>query len=124
MNFKRINLQEYLERKPKTYLEERLADGSAEYYVAEEKEFFFYNEGEGCADLWVFQTSEESIFDDKEDMLKIFEFLKNKGVKKVTLSLFKDKYVYRHDLATFYGFKETGVTVQESREFVEYEKYL
>ena len=45
MNLKKVTLEEYQSRKTKTYLEECLEKGTAEYYVVnyngEEHQFFF-----------------------------------------------------------------------------------
>ena len=134
MKFTRIYLEEYLNRLPenfkknkkgKTYLEECLENNTAEYYIIDNnKEFFFYKKENDIVGLCVDEKGMESIFDNKKIMNAIFEFLKQKGYKKAIISLDKNHYIKRHNLALEYGFEEKEIFKQNDFEYVNFEKNL
>ena len=79
MNLKKLTLEEYPNRKTKTYLEECLENGTAEYYVVnyneEEYQFFFYKKDD-VAEICVEEKSPNSLFDYK-DAIDEFNNLKD-----------------------------------------------
>lgn len=123
-SIKKINLEEYLVGRPKTYLEERLIDGTAEYYLVNENNYFYFYKETDYIDLIVNEKSPESIFDDENIMKDIFSFLKNNNYKKVHITLYKYKYPERQVKAIKYGFKEINGIKRGINEFIEYEKIL
>ena len=127
MNLKRLTLEEYQKRKAKSYLEKCLKNGTAEYYIInyndEEYQFFFYKKPEDTADLCVDQHAPKSLFDYKDVMNEIFAFLKEKGYKKVEITLM-DNFDERKALALKYGFKEIQKYKQGISQFVDYCKEL
>lgn len=127
MNLERITLKEYQKRRPKSYLEECLANGTAEYYVVnyngEEHPFFFYKE-DTVAKICVEEKSPNSLFEQKEAMYEIFCFLKKNGFKTVKITLLNDSFIERNELAIQYGFKKTRQEEVAGRKLIHYEKEL
>lgn len=128
MEFRRVSLEEYADNLPDnlqnlgfSFLEECLQNGTAEYYVIDDKdEFFFYILKDKAVDLCVHEKSPSSLFDDEEKMWKIFDFLRDEGYQKIHIVLFKNRYVNRNNKAEIYGF-EVLCTYDK---FIEYIKYL
>lgn len=129
MDLERLTLEEYQKSisSKKTYLEECLENGTAEYYIinysGKQHQFFFYKQ-DFIADICVEEKSDDSLFDYAEVMNEIFSFLKKKGFKGVRITLSNDFFVKRNDLARKYGFKEVGREEIAERNFIHYERKL
>lgn len=114
MYFRKIELEEYIDRLPKkfkenktskTYLEELLKDDIAEYYLIDNKlNFFFYKYEDNLAELCVNEKREVSLFDSYKTMENIFKFLKSNGYNLITIVLLKNDYHKRHTYARNYRF--------------------
>ena len=133
MAFKKINLNECIDRLPdsyknrknkKTYLEECLENDTAEFYLIDNKYEFFFYKNDKVADLCIDEKSKDSIFDNEEIMMNIFDFLKIKGYKIITISLLKDKFINRHKRALQYDFDIKQNIVINDYEIIIYEKVL
>ena len=125
--FKKTDIGRISKKITKSYLEECLENGTAEYYVVnyngEEHQFFFYKHN--CvADICVEEKSSNSLFDYAEAMNEVFSFLKKKGFKTIRINLSNDFFVERNDLAREYGFKEVGREKIAERNFIHYERKL
>ena len=127
MNIQKLTLKEYQDRKPKSYLEKCMEDGTAEYYIINYKEneyqFFFYKKPNNTAEICVEENSANSLFDYEDAMNKIFSFLQEKGYKKIKITLM-DNLKTRKNLAIKYGFKEIQKFKQGDLLFIEYLKNL
>ena len=134
MNIKRLSYEEYIERLTeedikdgldKALLPENLKDNTAEFYLIDNEEFWFYKKENKEVLLAVWEKEEDTIFDSPAIMEKVFEFLKNEGYKKVVMSLTKRELPERHSLMKQYGFteKETFEFDDGSKE-IYYEKNL
>lgn len=127
MNLKKLTLEEYQSRKPKSYLEECLENGTAEYYIVnyneKEYQFFFYKKTDDIAKIHVEENSSDALFDYEDVMQEIFTFLKEQGFKKVKITLM-DEQEKRKTLALKYGFKEEISFKQGDWQFTDYSKDL
>ena len=127
MNLKKLTLEEYQSRKPKSYLEESLENGTAEYYIVnyneKEYQFFFYKKTDDIAKIHVEENSSDALFDYEDVMQEIFTFLKEQGFKKVKITLM-DEQEKRKTLALKYGFKEEISFKQGDWQFTDYSKDL
>lgn len=129
MDLERLTLEQYQKSTSdkKTYLEECLENGTAEYYIVNYKDkkhqFFFYKH-DFIADICVEEKSSNSLFDYAEVMNEIFSFLKKKGFKMIRITLSNDFFVERNDLAREYGFKEVGREKIAEKNFIHYEMEL
>lgn len=129
MNFRRIDLEEYLSRLSeedikdgldKAYLPECLKNNTAEFYLINDKDEFWYFIDNDTVELCICEKDVDSIFDNKQAMESILDFIKNKGYKKIIISLSINKFPERHTLASDYGFSES--TDRTAKEFKYYEK--
>lgn len=129
MDWERLTLQKYQKMiyDKKTYLEECLENGTAEYYIINyngKKHHFFFYKHDFIADICVEEKSSNSLFDDSEVMNEIFSFLKKKGFKIIRITLSNDFFIERNDLAREYGFKEVRREEIAERNFIHYEREL
>lgn len=74
--------------------------------------------------LFVGEKDYKSVFDNETIMENIFKFLKEKGFKKVSMSLDKNNYTERHASALKYGFKKLDSIKQNGFEYYNYKKQL
>ena len=127
MDLKKLTLEEYQNKKTKTYLEECLENGMAEYYIVnyngKEYQFLFYKNND-TAEICVKEKSPNSLFDYGDAMNEIFSFLKERGYKKVTITLEANKFIERQELAIRYGFNEIRKFEHANVSFIEYYKNL
>lgn len=133
MNFKRLSYEEYIERLTeedikdgldKAFLPESLKNNTAEFYLIDNEEFWFYKKGNNEILLSVWEKSKNTIFDNPAIMKKIFEFLKKQGYKKIVMDLPKDQLPEKHLLMKQYGFTEETVDFDNNTKVIKYEKNL
>ena len=134
MEIKRLSYEDYIKRLTeedikdgldKAYLPESLKNDTAEFYLIDNEEFWFFKKENGEIELSVWEKEEDSIFDNTTIMEKIFEFLKDQGYKKIVMSMPKGEFPERHSLMSKYGFTEKeSVDFEDGSVTVYYEKNL
>ncbi len=106
----------------KAFLPESLKNNTAEFYLIDNGEFWFYKKENNGVELVVRGKEEDTIFGSPTIMEKIFEFLKNQGYTKIVMSILKGKFSERHSLMLKYGFIEKESVDLEGSVIAYYEK--
>ena len=134
MDIKRLSYEDYIKRLTeedinngldKAYLPNSLKNNTAEFYLINNEEFWFFKKENNEVELSVWEKAENSIFDNQAIMEKIFDFLQGKGYKKVVMSMPKDEFSERHSLMLKYGFTEKeAIDFEDGNVVIYYEKTL
>ncbi len=134
MEIKRLSYEEYInslteedikDGLDKAFLPESLKNNTAEFYLIDNEEFWFYKKDNGEVELSLWEKEDDTIFDNPTIMAKIFEFLKDQGYKKVIMNMIKGEFPERHLLMTTYGFNEKEtIDFKDGSAAIYYEKNL